>query len=200
MSQSAEPEIDPRIIRALADPVRQQVLTVLSEFPSSAMTLADALELPITTVREHLAALVDNDAAEAVDDVDVARDERRYRAMMRPFLDDAHWRQLSSEQRQALFGLTLRSIARRIDDATSADGFGHPQTHVSLSRLELDEQGWQEVTDLLAGVVEEAMEIEADCADRRGRGESGELVGTNLAVLHFGRPETAQKRDRQPRT
>ena len=195
MSPSAEPEIDPRILRALADPVRQEVLTSLSEAPSSAARLAHTLELPIATVREHLAALVDNDAAEAVDDIDTARDDRRYRAMLRPFLDDAHWRQLSGDQRQALFGLTLRGIARRIDEAKTADGFGHPQTHVSLTRLELDEQGWQELTDLLAGVLEEAMEIEADSADRRGRGESGELVGTNLAVLHFGRPE----RNRQPR-
>ena len=187
MSQPADHETDPRILRALGDPVRQELLTALSEAPASATALSDALELPLVTVREHLAALVDDDAAEVVDDPAIADDDRRYRAMIRPFLDDAHWRQLSVDQRRALFGLTLRDISRRVDDAAASDGFGHPQTHVSLTRLELDEKGWQEMTDLLAGVLEEAMEIEADCADRRGRGEAGEMVGTNLAVMHFGR-------------
>jgi hypothetical protein len=124
-----------------------------------------------------------------VDDPEVADDHRRYRSMIRPFLDDAHWRQLPADRRRALFGLTLRDISRRVEDAAAGEGFGHPQTHVSLTRLELDEQGWQEMTDLLAGVLEEAMEIQAECAGRRGRGESGEMVGTNLAVMHFGRPD-----------
>jgi DNA-binding transcriptional ArsR family regulator len=189
MSQPADHETDARILRALGDPVRQELLTALSEAPASAANLSQALELPLGTVREHLAALVDNDAAEVVDDPATADDERRYRAMIRPFLDDAHWRQLPADRRRALFELTLRDISRRIDDAAAGDGFEHPQTHVSLTRLELDEQGWQEITDLLAGVLEEAMEIEAECAERRGRREAGEVLGTNLAVMHFGRPD-----------
>jgi DNA-binding transcriptional ArsR family regulator len=189
MSQPADPETDPRLLRALGDPVRQELLTALSEAPASASNLSHALELPLTTVRDHIAALVADDAAEVVDDPEIPHDDRRYRAMIRPFLDDAHWRQLSGDQRRALFGLTLRDISRRVDDATAGDGFDHPQTHVSLTRLELDEQGWQEITDLLAGVLEEAMEIEAECAERRGRREAGEVLGTNLAVMHFGRPD-----------
>jgi DNA-binding transcriptional ArsR family regulator len=187
MSPSAEPEIDPRILRALADPVRQEVLTSLSEAPSSAATLSHALELPIATVREHLAALVDNDAAEAVDDIDTARDDRRYRAMLRPFLDDAHWRQLSGDQRQALFGLTLQGIARRIDDAKTADGFGHPQTHVSLTRLELDEQGWQELSEALLGVLDEAARIQERSNRRRSSRAPGAVQPSELAILHFAK-------------
>jgi DNA-binding transcriptional ArsR family regulator len=189
MTQPAENDTDPRILRALGDPVRQELLTALSEAPASAYDLSDAMELPLGTVRHHLAALVENDAAEVVDDPEVADDHRRYRAMIRPFLDDAHWRQLSADQRHALFRLTLRDISRRVEDAVAGDGFGHPQTHVSLTRLELDEQGWQEMTDLLAGVLEEAMEIQAESAGRRGRGEAGEMVGTTLALMHFGRPD-----------
>jgi DNA-binding transcriptional ArsR family regulator len=191
MTSCGEPEIDARILRALGHPVRQEVLTVLGEAPSSAATLSEALQLPLATVREHLTELLSSDAVEAVDDAETAADDRRYRATIRPFLDDAHWRQLSGEQRAALFQLTLRDISRRIEEASAAGGFGHPQTHVSLTRLELDEQGWQEITDLLAGVVEEALQIEAESAGRRARDEPGEFVGTNLAVLHFGRPERA---------
>ena len=91
---------------------------------------------------------------------------------------------------RALFDLTLADIATRISEARAVAGFGHVQTHVSLTRLMLDEQGWQEISDLLAGVLEEAMEIEAECAGRRRRGGAREpLHGSNLAMLHFGRAE-----------
>jgi len=188
MSSRAGSDVDARILNALGDPVRQELLTQLCDGPASASVLSRALELPLATVREQLIVLADNDAVERLDDPSNG-DDCRYRATLRPYLDDAHWRLLAPERRQELFRLTLRQISRRIERSILTGGFGHPQTHVSLTRLELDEQGWQELTDLLVGVLEEAMEIHAESAARRLRGASGELVGTNLAVLHFGRAD-----------
>lgn len=189
MNRPADPDVDPRILEALGDPVRQRIVTVLSESPAGASTLAEQLGVPLPLIRKQLEVLVRCDAVEAADGDDVIADERRYRAMLRPLLDDAHWRALSPERRQGLFDLTLTDIATRISEARAVAGFGHVQTHVSLTRLLLDEQGWQEISDLLAGVLEEAMEIEADCADRRARGAAEPLFGSNLAMLHFGRAE-----------
>ena len=189
MNRPADPDVDPRILEALGDPVRQRIVTMLSESPAGAEALAQQLALPVERVRAHLDVLLRCDATEAVDGEDVPADERRYRAMLRPFLDDAHWRALPPERRQALFDLTLTDIATRVSEARAVAGFGHVQTHVSLTRLMLDEQGWQELSDLLAGVLEEAMEIEAECADRRARGAPEPLYGSNLAMLHFGRAE-----------
>ena len=189
MNRPADPDVDPRILQALGDPVRQRIVTVVSESPASAGTLAQQLAMPVEQVREHLDVLLRCDAVEAVDGADLPADERRYRAMLRPFLDDAHWRALPPERRQALFELTLTDIATRVAEARAVAGFGHVQTHVSLTRLTLDEQGWQEISDLLAGVLEEAMEIEADCADRRARGAADPLYRSTMAMLHFGRAE-----------
>jgi DNA-binding transcriptional ArsR family regulator len=189
MSHPADPDVDPRILEALGDPVRQRIVTELSESPAGARGLAAQLGLPVATVRGELEVLVRCDAIEAVDGLDVPGDDRRYRAMLRPFLDDLHWRALPPERRQGLFDLTLSDIGERVAEARAVAGFGHVQTHVSLTRLMLDEQGWQELSDVLAGVLEEAMEIEADCADRQARGAPEPLHGSNLAILHFGRAE-----------
>jgi DNA-binding transcriptional ArsR family regulator len=189
MTQPTESHVDPRILRALGHPVRQEMMISLCRRPASVNALARELDLRKSTVRRHFATLIANDAAEAVDGSDVPEDDRRYRAMIRPFLDDAHWERLPANRRQALFGVTLRHIARQIDRSLPAGGFSHAQTHVSFSRLLLDEQGWQEVTDLLAGVVEEVMEVEAECAQRRASGSADELSETNLAILHFGRAD-----------
>jgi DNA-binding transcriptional ArsR family regulator len=189
MNRPADPHVDPRILEALGDPLRQRIVTAVSGSPAAATALAEQLDAPVAEIRRHLDVLVRCDAVEPVDGPDVPAEHRRYRAMLRPLLDDAHWRALPPERRQALFDLTLSDIATRIAEARAVGGFGHVQTHVSLSRLMLDEQGWQEISDLLAGVVEEAMEIEADCADRQARGGSEPLFGTCLAILHFGRAE-----------
>jgi DNA-binding transcriptional ArsR family regulator len=189
MNRPADPHVDPRILEALGDPVRQRIVTAISEAPAGAAALAERLGAPVAEIRRQLDVLVGCDAVEAVDGPDVPDEQRRYRPMLRPLLDDAHWAALPPERRQALFDQTLRDIATRIEAAQTAGGFGHVQTHVSFSRLLLDEQGWQEISDLLAGVVEEAMEIEADCADRQARGAREPLYGTNLVILHFGRGE-----------
>jgi DNA-binding transcriptional ArsR family regulator len=189
MNRPAEPDVDQRILEALGDPIRQRIVTVICGSPAGASTLAERLDVPIEVIREHIDTLLRCDAVEAVDDDDVPADRRRYRAMLRPLLDDAHWRALPPERRQELFDLTLTDIATRIDAARAAGGFGHEQTHVSLSPLMLDEEGWQAITDLLAGVVEEAMEVAAECADRQARGATEPLFATTLVMLHFGRAE-----------
>jgi hypothetical protein len=110
---------------------------------------------------------------------------------MRPFLDDAHFAKLPAERRELLNGLTLRDIARRIDDSMASGGFRHHQTHVSLPRLLLDDEGWQEVVDLLAGVLEEIMMIEAEAA-QRAASSGEELSASAMAILHFGKSERAE--------
>ena len=194
MTPAAEPEVDPRLLHALADPVRHEVLTEIAVAPASAGAVAGNLGLPLSEVRDHLRALIENDALEAIDGTDIDADERRYRATIRPFLDDAHWEQLPPERRRELFALTLRMLTRRFADALDAGSFDHVQTHVSVTRLQLDERGWQELTDLLAGVLEEAMQIEAECLDRRVAGAAEPTFSTNLAMLYFGRPDDGAAR------
>jgi predicted ArsR family transcriptional regulator len=193
MTPAAEPEVDPRLLYALADPVRHEVLTEIAVAPASAGAVAGNLGLPLTDVRDHLRALIRNDALEPIDGSDVDADERRYRATIRPFLDDAHWEQLAPERRRELFALTLRVLTRRFGDALDAGMLDHVQTHVSVTRLQLDEQGWQELTDLLAGVLEEAMQIEAESLSRLAEG--GPTFSTNLAMLYFGRPDDGSARN-----
>jgi hypothetical protein len=188
MTPSTEPDVDPRLLHALADPVRHEVLTEIAVTPGSVSGVAASLSLPVEEVRGHVEELIASDALEPIDDR-TGPDERRYRAMIRPFLDDDHWVKLSRSQRQELFGLTLRGLTRRFDDALAAGQFGHVQSHVSLTRLLLDDQGWQELADLLAGVLEEAMQIEADCCERSARSPGREMFAANLAVLYFGRPD-----------
>src|SRR6188472_1910545 len=97
MPPPTDSQVDPRILRALRHPVRQRIMFSLCTTPASANELAGELELPLSRVRRHLRYLLENDAVEAVETAEAGEtgeDDRRYRAMMRPFLDDAHFAKL----------------------------------------------------------------------------------------------------------
>lgn len=180
-----EPDIDPRLLIALGHPVRQQILNRLVDAPADAVALVAELDIALPVVRRHLKVLLANDVIEAVGD-DIESDSTVYRGMARPFLDDAHWRQLPPHRRAALFAMTLRRIAEQVRKSFP-DGFGHERTHVSFTRLQVDHQGWEEMADLLAGVLEEAIQIEAESAERLAHAVHKEQFEAKLAILHFGR-------------
>ena len=181
-----ESDVDPRLLVALGHPVRQEMLLTMCDAPVSIARLSVRLDLPVRTIRRHINVLLANDTVEPAGDADEP-DDVRYRTMVRPFLDDAHWRHLSPHRRRALFSLTLRRIAAHVESGMADGEFDDAQAHVSLTRCVLDERGWQEMADLLAGVIEEAMQIEADSVERLARAPEGAQIVGKLAILHFGR-------------
>lgn len=179
------PQVDKRLLLALGDPARQRVLTLLNERVATAAQISGELDIPEPEVVSHLDVLLENDAIEASDGE--PDDDRSYRATIRPFLDDAHWAELPVDVRRALFAQNIRQIVEHLAPALADDGFDDPRAHVSLTRIDLDRQGWEEVADLLAGVLEEVMDIHAESVDRVTRGESQSTVPAELVVLHFQR-------------
>jgi DNA-binding transcriptional ArsR family regulator len=185
MHCSVSSQVDERLLRALGDPARQRVLTLLNERVATAAEIARDLEIPEPEVAAHLRVLVDNDAVEAGDGQDAA--STWYRATIRPFLDDDHWARLPLDARRALFAQTIRQIVEHVAPALAEEGFDDPRAHVSITRIDLDRRGWDEVADVLAGVLEEVMDIHSESVDRVTRGESEGTMSAELAVLLFER-------------
>jgi DNA-binding transcriptional ArsR family regulator len=180
--READLRLDMRLLRALGDPVRQRILTILNERVATGRELAAEVGIARVEVQEHLLALIADDAIECVG-------HDAYRAAIRPFLDDAHWAQLPVERRRALFVQNVQQIIDHVQPALAGGGFDDIRSHVSLTRVDLDAQGWEEVADLLAGVLEEVMDVHAESMERVQRGESREVIPAELAVLHFRRAD-----------
>jgi DNA-binding transcriptional ArsR family regulator len=191
MPHPVSSQVDERLLRALGHPARQRVLTLLNERVATSVEIARDLDIPQREVEEHLRVLVENDAVEAGD----AQESPAtwYRATIRPFLDDEHWARLPLDARRALFAQTIQQIVEHIAAALAEDGFDDPRAHVSLTRVELDRRGWNEVADVLAGVLEEIMDIHSESVDRVTRGESEGMVSAELAVLLFERASRAAR-------
>jgi hypothetical protein len=156
---------------------------MLNERVATAHEISLELSIPEREVGSHLRVLMANDAVEPSDGS--CSEDTWYRATIRPFLDDDHWAHLPVEARRALFEQNISQIVEHLAPAVSAGGFDDPRAHVSLTRLELDRRGWEEVADLLAGVLEEIMDIHSESVDRVVRGQSPGTVPAELVVLHY---------------
>src|SRR5919199_9581 len=108
--RDADVGVDTRLLRALGDPARQRILTVLNERVATVGEIAVEVDMDLVDVQDHLLALIADDAVECVG-------HGAYRAAIRPFLDDAHWAQLPVETRRLLFAQNLRQILDHVEPA-----------------------------------------------------------------------------------
>ena len=180
-----EPAIDQRIMKALSHPLRVRMLTLLNQKVSSPSELAEELDEPLGNVSYHMRFLAD------LDMVKLVRTEPRrgavehyYEALEPPLISDDDWAQLPAALRRSLSDSTLSKIARDLKGAAKAGGFDRENIHVSRVALTLDEQGWDELSELLSDVLERARHLQEQSNKRRKRSNGG-TIPTALVVMQF---------------
>jgi DNA-binding transcriptional ArsR family regulator len=191
-----EPAIDQRIMKALSHPLRVRMLTLLNQKVASPSELADELDEPLGNVSYHMRFLAD------LKMVKLVRTEPRrgavehyYEALEPPLVSDEDWAQLPVTLRRSLSDSTLTNIARDLKGAGEAGGFDRDNIHVSRVALTLDQQGWDELSGLLAQLLERAREVQEQSNKRRKRASS-DPIPTALVLMQFeGGSGTTGKRD-----
>jgi DNA-binding transcriptional ArsR family regulator len=173
-----------RIAKALAHPLRAQILQRLGERVSSPGDLADELGAPLGVVSYHVRMLRDYNCVELVRTEPVRGAlQHFYKAIARPTLEDATWRTLPSQLRGELSNGTLSSLVDDLAAAADADKLTDPEVVLTRTPIELDEKAWKKLNKLLAKTHEQALAIAAESA---ARGTDG-VFQTELALLHFKR-------------
>jgi DNA-binding transcriptional ArsR family regulator len=178
-------ELDEALLKAISHPLRHRLLGLLDDRVASPNELARELGLPLGRVSYHIRLLADLGAIELV------RTEPRrgalehfYRAVTRGWFSEEDWARLPRSARRGIVGQSLQRIFTDVTAAVDAGGFDGPASQVTRTALELDEEGLEEVTKVIASATERVAQINAESADRR-RGAGG--VTTELALLHFER-------------
>jgi DNA-binding transcriptional ArsR family regulator len=189
---SKEAIVDQRLIKALGHPVRVRVLHVLNARVASPSELSKELDEPLGNVAYHVKILEENDAIELVRTAPVRGAlEHFYRATTGPSWDDESWARLPASVRRDLFNESLEEVWSEMVAAAERRGLDHPKTHITRTRLDLDDEAFDELVDLLNSVVDRALELHADAAPRlagRGEGEDGHHP-TALMILHVHRAD-----------
>lgn len=184
----------------LHHPWRIRILDVLVERNMSVSQFVDERLIPdlptdrgqaISNLAYHFRVLRSAGALEVVE-----QNPRRgstelvCRACARAYLNDAEWAQLPVHKRQALSEIMLHACFARIERAIHDHTFdSRPTRHLAWLAMELDEQGWSQVTDLLNRVLEMVIEINRRAKERlRDTGEAP--IRTTWGQLHFESPPT----------
>jgi DNA-binding transcriptional ArsR family regulator len=196
---STESAVDLRIVKALGHPLRQRILLILNDRVASPSEIAAELGEPLANVAYHVGVLRDAECIELVRTAAVRGAlQHFYRPTVRAFFDDSHWARLPPSARRALFGQTLDQIWSAVTAAAESGGFDRVECHVTWTRLQLDEDGWKAVADVLNGVLDSVLEIQAQSLDRLVKlpEEQRATIRSELAMMHFERGDEKRRAGR----
>lgn len=184
-------ELDSNIVKALSHPLRMRILTRLNEGVASPNEMAKEFDESLPLVSYHVRILRELECIELVRTTPRrGAIEHHYRALTRPFLGDADWRQLPPSARKAVSNTVLSKAMGDVRNAVAAGTFDdRPDRHLSYTSLMLDEQGFKELGQRLDEVLNWAIEEQARAAGRLQDGESGgpEVRG-RLTLLAYSAP------------
>jgi DNA-binding transcriptional ArsR family regulator len=178
--------VDQRIAKALSHPVRANILAILNDRVASPNEISEELKEPLGNVSYHVRALLNLNCIELVRTAPRrGAIEHYYRAIERPFFSDRDWAHMPQSARATISDKILDLSWNDVTDAIEAGTFeARADRHLSRTALVLDEQAWEELNEILAGVVDDAMRLEAESASRRA--DSGdEGFNTKLSLVHF---------------
>jgi DNA-binding transcriptional ArsR family regulator len=185
--------VDQRLVKALAHPLRVEILAILNERLASPNELSKELSEGLSQVSYHVKVLKDYECIELVK-TEPRRGavEHYYRATARAFLTDQDWQQLPASIKPGMSASFLRLL---VDDAVNALREGtfdaRDDRHISFTPGLVDEQGWEETVELVNETLERAIEIQAKSTSRLTKSDEKGIPST-VALLHFEGPESAK--------
>jgi DNA-binding transcriptional ArsR family regulator len=186
--------VDSRMAKALAHPLRVQLLSLLNEGVASPNELAKKLDEPLTNVSYHVRMLHDLGCIELVE-TEPRRGalEHYYRAIVRPFFADKDWKRLPKNARGSISDAVLQLVW---DDSAEAIKTGlfdeREDRHLSRSVLCVDEEGWEALNELLVETLDQAMQIQADSASRAAKADT-DRFGVNLVMMSHPAPKSSKQ-------
>jgi DNA-binding transcriptional ArsR family regulator len=185
--------VSPQLAAALAHPTRVSVMGALIEGPASPRQLAEAIDEPLNNVTYHVKQLRDLGCIE-LDRVERRAGgrvfERFYRTTQRAYFDDDSWEVLNDNERLAVLWSIVRMMSKDITDAMTAGTFfgQNYDIHLTRSPMTVDEEGWEEIADLLNRSTKELFEIAERVEARHAEGGTRPSIHAKVQMMQFRSP------------
>ena len=176
---------DPRLVKALAHPLRVQILGVLEERVASPSDLAEELGAPLGNVSYHVRTLTELGLLKLV-----RRRTRRgavehyYRATGRATVSDRAWSQVPGVVRRSMTGVALEQAIDQVVSAAAGGGFDAEDATVTRHSLALDDEGVRELTEAVDELQRELDAIKTRSA-KRVEGGDGDARQLGVVTMQF---------------
>lgn len=181
-----ETGVDQRLVKALAHPLRVEILTILNERMASPNELSKELEEGLSQVSYHVKVLKDFECIEMVK-TEPRRGavEHYYRATERSFIPDSEWQSLPDSIKPGVTWSAFKMIIEDVVGAIKGGSFNaRDDVHMSCTPGVVDEQGWNESVDLVNETLEQIMGIHAASAKRLAKSDE-EGIPATAVLMNF---------------
>jgi DNA-binding transcriptional ArsR family regulator len=187
---------DPQVARAIAHPLRREILSALGEQEASPSALAERLGHSVGRVSYHVNKLVELGLAELVRTAPRrGATEHFYRANGVTYFPGDALAALPESTRDALLASWWGKLSDDVARGISAGGWERPDAQALRASLTLDERGFRELGKAIEALHARALRIESRAQARLDRGAAP--VAAIVALLLFERPTEAATRERQ---
>jgi DNA-binding transcriptional ArsR family regulator len=168
LSKDKTVDFELRLARALNHPLRAEILSHINQEPMAAVELCERLDLPLSNISYHVRVLYELKCIEPIKEERIrGATKTTYRGCTRMLLDDVGWATLSPEAKSELTVFSVGALIDRAQEAIAADTFdGRSDRLISTTTLALDQEGWLEVTKILANALDRVIATESEAADR----------------------------------
>jgi DNA-binding transcriptional ArsR family regulator len=178
--------VDQRLVKALAHPLRVQILMILNERMASPNELSKELEEGLSQVSYHVKVLKDFECIEMVK-TEPRRGavEHYYRATARAFFTDAEYKHLPDSIKPGATAAVFRMMMEDVSGALQGGTFtARDDMHLSWTPGVVDEQGWDESVELVNETLEQLIKIHAGSVKRLAKsGDEG--IPATAVLMNF---------------
>ncbi|HEX4305193.1 MAG TPA: winged helix-turn-helix domain-containing protein [Solirubrobacterales bacterium] len=174
----------------VAHPTRARCFSILAERTASPVEIAQQIGKDVGHVGYHVRKLQQLNLIELVDERPVrGAVEHFYRAIERPVVTDVEFAAQSIEEREVFTRYILQLLVADVARAMDAHVFDARVNRViTRTPLLVDEEGFQELSDLHTEVLDRTMEIQARSAERM-TGSEEEGISAVSSSMFFEAPE-----------
>jgi DNA-binding transcriptional ArsR family regulator len=179
---------DPRLVKALAHPIRIKILGILEHRVASPKELAIEIGLPLENVSYHVRALKDFGFIRLERKRQVrGAIEHHYRAVARPRITADAWEQLPDVVKRAMTSANLGQLSELVNRAAEQDAFSRPESHLDRLPATLDAEAFAQASELITKTIESIQKLEQEAQARIRKGKSDPVPAIAVLML-FDRP------------
>jgi DNA-binding transcriptional ArsR family regulator len=177
---------DPRLVKALAHPLRVQILSTLEDRVASPSDLASELNAPLGNVSYHVRTLADLGLVKLV-----KRRTRRgavehyYQARGRAQVSDRAWAQVPGVVQRSMVAVALEQAVDQAGAAVASGGFDKDDSHLGRESVTLDAQGWGELSKAVGKLQDDLAKIQEQSAKRLKGADDDVSVQAGLVTMLF---------------
>jgi DNA-binding transcriptional ArsR family regulator len=167
---------DPRLVKALAHPLRVSILSALEHRVASPSELAEELDVPLPNLSYHIRMLVQLDLLKLVKTRPRrGAIEHYYQAKGPVAVSDKAWGQVPALVKEAMVSGSLRQIGEVVESAAAQGAFDAPETVLGRQSLKLDAKALKDLSKRARELADYAQTLQKE-SDKRGGDDAADVA------------------------